>query len=349
MIEEKLYSRAVDALKRRRGLRRGRVVDVFRRLGYVTPSNLVVVNYRPKPPVAVFNPGAAVDGGELVVFPRIIFDYYQYVSSVGVFRLPLEDVIGGEIPERIEARIALWPKELWEFLGCEDARALRSGEGFSLLYTGKGYYEAGDVGLERRDVLAYAELTRDYAVVRKGYFRIVEGDEVYLPRSNKDSAFLGLGSRESVLMTRPEIRSVSLGWKSVASVEDLAIDAITLEPVLVYEGWEFKVGWSTNAVRISSNEYLIGWHGVLRQDYSYRNGLALLDDEGNLLGITDYVLAPRGLLEEYGDRPLVVFGDGLVLYKNQLIWVGGVSDHSIGFFSTSLEKALENMKRVRQD
>ncbi|RLE58785.1 MAG: hypothetical protein DRJ35_07205, partial [Thermoprotei archaeon] len=88
---------------------------------------------------------------------------------------------------------------------------------------------------------------------------------------------------------------------------------------------------------------------VHRHDYSYRNGLALVDDQGNLLGVTDYILAPKGLVEEYGDRPLVIFGNGLILYKDQLIWVGGVSDYSIGFFATPLEKALELVKRVKFD
>lgn len=313
------------------------------------PSNLAVTNFKPKPPVAVFNPGAVIDGNDLVVFPRIIFGYYKYVSSIGVFRIPVEDVLAGEIPERIETKIIVWPTSLWEFLGCEDARAFKKDDRFLLLYTGKGYYETTDGSLERRDVLAYAELTRDYTNVKKDYFKIMAGGNIYHPKANKDSTFLQLDSKKTVLMMRPEINGILLGWKSIADTENLTIDVNTLEPVLVYEDWEFKVGWSTNAVKISSNEYLIGWHGVHRHDYSYRNGLALVDDQGNLLGITDYILAPRGLVEEYGDRSLVIFGDGLLLYKDQIIWIGGVSDYSIGFFATPLEKALELFKSVKLD
>ena len=72
-----------------------------------------------------------------------------------------------------------------------------------------------------------------------------------------------------------------------------------------------------------------------------------MDGEGNLLAVSNYVLAPRGLVEEYGDRALVIFGDGLVLYKELLIWVGGVGDYAVGFFSVELDKALEKLKWLR--
>ena len=133
----------------------------------------------------------------------------------------------------------------------------------------------------------------------------------------------------------------------MADLDSLTMPVDSLEPVLVYEDWEVKVGWSTNVVKLSSNEYLVGWHGILRGDISYREGLAVVDGEGNLLAVSNYVLAPRGLVEEYGDRALVIFGDGLVLYKELLIWVGGVSDYAVGFFSVELDKALEKLKWLR--
>lgn len=118
-------------------------------------------------------------------------------------------------------------------------------------------------------------------------------------------------------------------------------------PVLVFEEWELGVGWSTNTVRLSSNEFLVGWHGVLKRDRSYYNGIALVNGEGELLAVSDYFLAPRGLVEEYGDRPLVIFGDGLVLYRDILIWVGGVSDYAIGLFTVELGRVMENLKWIR--
>jgi predicted GH43/DUF377 family glycosyl hydrolase len=60
--------------------------------------------------------------------------------------------------------------------------------------------------------------------------------------------------------------------------------------------------------------------------------------------LSDYLLAPKGLVEEYGDRPLVVFGCGLARYKELLLWVGGVSDYAIGFFAAELDKVLEKLR-----
>jgi len=120
----------------------------------------------------------------------------------------------------------------------------------------------------------------------------------------------------------------------------------SLQPILVPEPWEYKVGWSTNTVRLSRGEFLVGWHGMLREDFSYRNGLALVDGEGRLLAVSDYLLVPQGLVEQYGDRSLAIFGDGLLLYRDILIWIGGVSDYCIGIFVAELEDVRSRLRRV---
>ena len=107
-----------------------------------------------------------------------------------------------------------------------------------------------------------------------------------------------------------------------------------------------KIGWSTNVMKLSSNEYLVGWHGIFGEDLSYRNGLAIIDGEGNLLALSNYLLAPEGLEEEYGDRPLVIFGDALVKHKECLLWIGGVSDYAIGIYLTENKKVFEKLKWI---
>ncbi len=129
-------------------------------------------------------------------------------------------------------------------------------------------------------------------------------------------------------------------------MDELVIKEESLRPVLVPETWEYKVGWSTNAVPLGEGRYLVGWHGVHREDLSYRNGLAEVDREGNLLAISDYLLAPKGLLEEYGDRPLTVFGNGLLLVRDCLVWIGGVSDYAIGIFIAELDDVLGMLRKV---
>lgn len=345
MAAGSLYSLARAVLPRLRGRRRPETRSVFRRLGYIAPRQVSVRNYPAKPPVAVFNPGAALQGRRLTVFPRLIFDYYQYVSSIGVFTLDVEELLGEGPPEAVEASIVLWPRERWEFLGCEDARAHPLGDGYLLLYTGKGYYRAPPTG-RHRDVLALAVLDKRMGLRRKGFFRIMGRGGELETWSNKDSTLLRPGSRRGPILTRPDLDGLQMGWRGVADTEELVIEAETLEPVLAPEKWELKVGWSTNAVPLPGGGYLVGWHAVLERDLSYRNGLAVVDEEGRLEAVTDYLLTPTGLREEYGDRALVIFGDGLVLYDDTVIWVGGVGDASIGFFAAPLDAVLESMRRA---
>jgi len=344
-LEARLRERALGLLPKLRGLRRPATDDVFARVAYVTPGDITVEGY-PRAPVAAFNPGAIAEGGRLRVFPRLVFDYYGYTSSIGFFEVDLERALSGELERPIRARIVLWPRSLWEFRGCEDARVYREGELYLLLYTGYGYHWAGS-GYEARAVQGLAKLDAGLRVLSRGYFRIAGGGLELTPKWMKDSAIVRVQGGEAVMLARPTVGGLEVCWRGLADLDRLLLLEETMEPVLANEEWELKVGWSTNAVRISSNEFLVGWHGVVREDYSYRNGLAIVSGDGELLAVSDYLLAPRGLVEEYGDRPLVVFGDGLVLHKELLVWVGGVSDYAIGLFAAELERVLERMRWVR--
>lgn len=344
-IEESLAEKALSLVKSSRGFRKPTVENIFRRVALITPDEVYVSNYRRRP-MAIFNPGAMLMGDSLYILPRMIFDYYNYTSSIGVMRVDVNDVVGGKLPSKLEARIILWPRELWEFRGCEDPRIFRHGDGILMLYTGWGYYLEGD-SLKPRAVLSLAQLDEGFSVLKRGFFKIVSRiGEVFIPSFNKDSAFLRVNGDDALMVTRPNVKGIEVGWVTQANLGDLTMAFESMRPILWFEDFEFKVGWSTNTVKLSSNEYLVGWHGVLRSDYSYADGLALLDDEGRLLALSNYLLAPSGIEEEYGDRPRVIFGDGLVLYKDLLIWVGGVSDYAIGIYVVELDKALEKLRRV---
>jgi len=331
-------------------------LDIFQRVAYINPSQVEIVNYVRKKPISMFNPGIVCFKDTITLFPRLVFDIYKYVSSIGCFSLSIEDILKGEIPDNISTNIILWPKELWNFRGCEDPRGHIINGKIVLLFTGAGYYYQDDGQLKARDYLGYAEFDDDYNIIRKGYFKIVDtSGEVYIPRSNKDSTIIRYFSSSAVMLTRPALLppyfslspapcTMCTGWRCNVDLENLEILAETLEPVLPLERWEIKAGWSTNAIKLSSNEYLVGWHALVREDLSYRNGLAMIDKDGYLLGITDYILTPMGLVEEYGDRPLVIFGDGLFLDKDRLYWIGGVSDYTIGIFATELDMVEENMR-----
>jgi len=49
------------------------------------------------------------------------------------------------------------------------------------------------------------------------------------------------------------------------------------------------------------------------------------------------------LNEEYGDRAMVIFGDGLIIYQDKLLWIGGVSDYCIGVFIADLDNVLKTL------
>jgi predicted GH43/DUF377 family glycosyl hydrolase len=346
-VEERLLRKALDHLEKHRGMRRNETDDIFERKALiVSEQDILMRNYPRKHPKLAFNPGALLQGEVLHVFPRLIFDYYTYTSSIGRFSINVESLINGGLSLPVETDIVMWPKLLWEFRGCEDPRVFKQDGKMLMLYTGYGYFLEKDT-LNTSIVQAFAEFDNGFSITSRKYFKIKSMNEDYFfPKSNKDSAFLKVNGEEAVILTRPLIGSVEVGWRADANLNEAVMYEKTMEPSLPFENWEFKVGWSTNAIRLSSNEFLVGWHGIVKEDYSYRNGLAILDNDGRLLAVSNYLLAPKGVSEEYGDRPHVIFGNGLVSYKESLIWVGGVSDYAIGFFVTELERALGKLKWV---
>ncbi len=345
LLKEKLHNKLHDFLKRRVQLRRPVVTDIFERKLYISPND-IVADFLKKTPFASFNPGAIIFGNELWTFPRLIFDYYSYTSSIGFFKINMDSLLEGRVSKPFKTRIVIWPKRLWEADGCEDARIHEYSGKLLVLYTGNGYHlENGK--LEKRAVQGLTSLDLKLETGERKYFSIKDRDELFTPRNMKDSAFIEISGNRATMLARPSIGDFDVCWRGVAELETPSLLAETMEPVLAYEDWEFKVGWSTNTVELSSNESLVGWHGVLKEDYSYRNGLAIVDREGKLLAVSNYLLAPRGLYEEYGDSSQVIFGDGLVLCKEYLIWVGGISDYAIGVFTVEVEKALEKLKWIR--
>uniref|UniRef100_A0A7C4B9D1 Glycosidase n=1 Tax=Thermofilum pendens TaxID=2269 RepID=A0A7C4B9D1_THEPE len=327
------------------GLRSPTAEPVFERLALIYPSSIEVENYGRRRPLAAFNPGALLRDGKLLIYPRLVFDYYWYVSSVGLFSIGIEEALEGDVPERIPTKIILYPTGTGDLRGCEDPRVQELGGTTYILYTAVA---PGERGAEARQAVAVAE---NGSARKIGFFKLRHGERDY-KTFWKDSAVIPFNLPRIILLTRPSIPLEGGGylevcWRGEASMSDLSVDSGSMEPILLNEPFEVKVGWSTNALKVSSNEYLVGWHGVGR-DLIYRNGLALVGACGELIGVTNYLLEPRGTVEEfYGDRPGVVFGCGLVKHGEQLLWVGGVSDYAIGIWSAELDKVFEKIRYVR--
>jgi len=342
-LKDLLRKRAEEAFSLR-GWRKPIVEDVFERTIYIFPDELRILNYFKKP-LAAFNPGAMLVDNEIWVFPRLIFDYHYYTSSIGFFKIGIEDLLNKRVNKPLETKIILWPQMLWEFRGCEDARAFFNKDKILLLYTGFGYMVNENGKLGSIWVQGLAKLNYSLEVVERDYIKIVKGDETLIKM--KDSAFIKTLDNKALILCRPSLDEMEICWSGVLDLKDKIIYSDTMNPVIVNEKWEFKVGWSTNTVRLSSNEYLVGWHGIVKRDYSYREGLALFDENGELLAISNYLLSPQGIIEGYGDRPHVIFGNGLIKYKDILIWIGGISDYGIGFFKANLDKVMEKLRWIK--
>ncbi len=351
-----LYYSAVRFVSNMRGVRKPVTENIFRRIMYIPPESLRVVNYIRKKPHASFNPGALIKGSRLLIFPRLVFDYYAYVSSIGVFELELSRLEANNekpliLEGPIDVRIILYPTEYWEMKkGCEDPRVIERDNHYRILYTGVSPHPEDPLDPHKAwSYQGYALLDQNYRVLAKSRLIIKEKyNDKHVSYQLKDSAFLRFDKNDEVqMLIRPTVElggiKIEVIWSAKANLASGTIYMETLKPTISLEPWELKVGTSTNAVKIGSDEYIVGWHGVLKHDLFYREGLAVVNGEGELLGITNYVLEPRDLIEIYGDRPGVVFGNGLVLHKDRLYWIGGISDYAIGIFETTLQEVFEKI------
>ncbi len=350
-----LKSKLKSSVGKLRGLRKPLMNDVFKRVLYISPQSIKVTNYVRSRPLASFNPGAIVKGNDFLVFPRLIFDYYWYVSSVGLFKLSLKDILNDlDINTReLPTKIVIYPTSKYEVVrGCEDPRVHVINEKYYILYTAVGPKPLpkyvpdviSDMPFYRASYQALAVLNENLKLISKYYLKI---DDEVVPNWKDGSIVKVVNSESASMLLRPSVGDIEANWRGLINLRDFSIELGSLEPIMVAEDWEFKVGWSTNTIRLSSNEYLVGWHAVLKSNFSYVEGLAIVNDSGDLLATTDYVLIPKGLNESFGDRPLVIFGCGLILTKEYVIWVGGVADYCIGIFKANLSKVLELMKWIR--
>jgi predicted GH43/DUF377 family glycosyl hydrolase len=350
--EKRLIAKIKKARKELKLPRRNRVDDIFDERMYLFPRDFEIENY-PRDIAAVFNPGVDFDGKAVEIFPRFAFDYHVYTGTIGrCQKINIENLISGDFKRPIPAEIILWPgmektgRE--DFRGYEDARIFSQGGISFVLCTGnvgKGYSD-DDFSRKVGGVLTLAEFKQG-KLKRKGYFKIRGKDKDFTPESNKDATFIKVQGSDANLLLRLSVRGYNECWSGKADLNELVIFEDSLRVNLCSAPWEKKIGWSTNTVPIGSDKYLVGVHSVMNADLSYINRLAVVNGEGQLLAISpDYLLALKrsSAIECSGDRSLVLFGDGLIVYKDKLIWIGGLSDWAIGIFVTDLDLALSKLK-----
>lgn len=169
VVEKRLQRKARNALHGLQGRRGPKVDDIFDQRFHIAPSDLVMSNYLRPTPIATFNSGASLKDGRLLIFPRLIFDYYTYTSSIGVFEIPIDQVLRGQIPKPLSTRIILWPKEPWKFgPGCEEA--IWNEEIYMLCTVARQYDEDHKVRIE--PVQGMAKFSPSFELQSRGFFSI---------------------------------------------------------------------------------------------------------------------------------------------------------------------------------
>lgn len=313
--------------------RRIKFCDIFDREDVILPSDLRADEFYDRVPIAAFNPGAGeIKNGKVDIYPRINFDciYNQSPSVIGKFQYDLE-----RNPHHYILDIEIYPDRRSELRGCEDPRIYEDDAIFNVLYTGWG------VNVDN-DPKAYLML---YGNGKKDFFVISSKNGFYLPDSNKDAAILNFKKSEIRMLARSCLSGgEQVCWSCTGTLEPTEMLEETFEVQLVPNIHEKGVGWSTNAIKLSKSEYLIGWHSIRKSNLMYANGLAIVDEFGNLKGISDYLLYPQGKKEWIGNHYGVIFGCGLRQWKDRLYWFGGISDWAIGIFSVDMDKALSSIK-----
>lgn len=290
-----------------------------------TPEHFVMSKY-PRKPIAVFNPAAFVQNDHVVLLPRLIFDDQFYTSAIGICDPISIDHLSNITT--INTSLLRFPSNIQDFKGIEDPRVTEDGK--KLLW----------VALDRSNISRTVMAELDWANQKTSDDRYLYLKDSEFP-SGRDAAVIN----NKYLLCRPEYNtkySFSAPY-SISIIENVFIQPSELQVVLAAEKWEEKVGFSTNVVKLSSNEYLVGWHTVLNRNAEYMNGFAVLNDIGEVLGTSNYILWSENFMR-YGNRINTLFGCGLIKHQDRLYWAGGVGDWAVGIFSAKLQEALETIK-----
>ena len=313
---------------------------MFERLCLLNPLNFNITNYN-RMPLAAYNPAIIIRENNLYLFPRLVFDYCYWTSSIGMCKpIPLPRISENLENWDLDTKIIQYPQTKLNLRGCEDPRGWNNRlEWVDLesLGTAKNskvrtHHSIGTIDFERRELID----KKTFEFVKEWSTKIESG---------RDFAILN----DKIMLCRPQCKSLdcySTTWHE--DNEGAYLNYHDLKIIIKTDSDELKTGWSTNVVKVAKHRYIVGWHAVRKDDMIYYNGLAILNEEGELQGLTEGILYAEGIDEIYGDRPNVIFGDGLFIYNKFLYWVGGCSDYCIGFFRCPLDKIMNEINYIKK-
>ncbi len=305
----------------------------MKRLLYIGRDDIRIENHPVERASAVFNPALLITGDSVIVYARIVYGYYMYVSSIARFSVPLNVVLSGRSGYEewmrsghgrrgIEAEITVYPDNKYDMVGTEDPRIYQYNGRIVMTYCGRSisYYNYREGGLQASyPVTAYMIDDEGRAWRKKYVHRLSPGTG---PRIREDrDAFLLEHNGQTYLFHRPTtihgenllLISRVLDGGGVSG-ELSMLDAF--DPVLVLEPapFEEKIGWATPPVRIGGDRFIAFIHGVDREltgyhlfaaEISIHNGEIALD------AVTPgYIMSPKTMAELYGERSYTVFPTG---------------------------------------
>lgn len=286
----------------------------------LTPEMFNMVDY-PCKPQAVFNPAAYVKAGLLYVYPRLIFDDRFYVSYVGKCEpINLEEAC----VETVDTEIFKYPMQNYEIKAVEDPRITEDGS--RLLTVG--------ITTDLRTQTIFTDL-------KTGEVKPFRSEGTIFD-TGKDALFL----TENVLFYRPQATPL-VTYRAFYKITDEYVEIKDEDKLVVLpkQNGEQRRAFSTNAVRLSTNEHLVAFHTVLDRCGEYMMDFVIVDNEGIPQHQTNKTLRTKGIYR-YGFRPYTFFGCGLSLWEDGVYVTGGVGDWAIVINSASLGSVLDEMREV---
>ncbi|KSW11814.1 hypothetical protein CF15_03155 [Pyrodictium occultum] len=352
------FSYASGSLEAAR-IRRYETLDLAKRLAVIRPDAIRLINYPRRNPFSVFNASAHIEGKELKLYMRIIVGYYRYVSAIALGRLIVSQVLAGELPTVIDAKIIINPSNRYDVWGTEDPRVYEIGGRLYMTFSGRTIdYFKSDKPHGLPSTLPVTAVSEDGGYTWSKRYVHITGDIPWsLLRSDKD-AFMYGEERPEILFHRPHVGDG--GFVAVASRVEEGDDAgsglrwmVARKPtvLLTPAPFEYKVGWSTPPIRVGRDLLLLA-HGV-DMDGFYRVFALLLEysrSEGFIVkAITPrYIMEPRETYEVYGDRPYVVFPCGAVpIGRSEILISYGAADSFVGLAVTEIDGILSELDRGR--
>ncbi|MCE4599162.1 MAG: glycosidase [Desulfurococcales archaeon] len=332
--------------------RRNETVDIAKRLGFIKPDDLRLLNASSRKVVAVFNGAIHMTRNTMRFYVRVVIGYYKYVSAIASIELDASDVLSsfGELSRVVNANLEVLPDSWIDFWGAEDPRFSIVDEHETLIYTGRtlAYFTAREYTPGRTFPVVAIKINGVWK--KTSYIALPHGFEALI-QSDKDAFIVESGYGDYLVFHRPHEVSGKY-YVLISRTRKLPKDS-ELTPLVLEESWrvmdsapfEEKIGWGPTAIPLSKGEYLALLHGVEAKTQIYRVFAVIVKRDGNgsyrVSAVTPfYVMEPKTPEEIYGDRPMVVFPCGNTVIDDKLVVTYGAADTALGVAEIDLSELL---------